>query len=174
MAGQGPSRFPIDVLPWAEERLANSQRIALTKTGDDHLGWLEDLAYWREIVARLKERSALLREANIQRQRNRELDDAHKALIRRCSEKSSPMKPDFASDHWLYTDFMGDVWRLVPLHDPSSPFTILAESKNPRGWRCETRDCEHRTCQCGHAECGHADENVQPNCSGCLCAGFTP
>jgi len=37
---------------------------------------------------------------------------------------------------------------------------------------CEREDCQHRVCQCDHAECEHANENVQPNCAECDCAGF--
>lgn len=80
---------PIDTFVWAVQRLSNSTAIAAGKTGDDRDGWLEDVAYWREIVAELKERRLLLKEINIQRERNRELDDAHKALLRRYHSECS-------------------------------------------------------------------------------------
>lgn len=58
---QGGRREPLDlplvvgrkltVLEWARERYANTLRLAGEKTGADREGWLEDAAYWREIVA---------------------------------------------------------------------------------------------------------------------------
>ena len=61
--------------------------------------------------------------------------------------------------------------------DMSDPFTRMFVAA--LYWRavheateCELPECQHRLCACGHAECGHADENVQPNCSDCRCAGF--
>ena len=45
-------------------------------------------------------------------------------------------------------------------------------SGSPEELTCELPECKHRLCVCGHAECGHADDNVQPNCSDCLCASF--
>ena len=43
-----------DVKQWAEERLANTLRIAdLPNHAEDKAGWLEDAAFWREIVAAL-------------------------------------------------------------------------------------------------------------------------
>lgn len=48
------ARLPaISVLEWARERLANTYRLAAEKTGTDRDGWLEDAAYWREIVKAL-------------------------------------------------------------------------------------------------------------------------
>jgi hypothetical protein len=41
------------VLEWSQERLANSERIADLKSGADREGWLEDVSYWRAIVALL-------------------------------------------------------------------------------------------------------------------------
>jgi hypothetical protein len=43
----------LSVLEWSQERLANSERIADLKSGADRESWLEDVAYWREIVSRL-------------------------------------------------------------------------------------------------------------------------
>lgn len=76
----------LSVLEWAEERYANTTRIAAGKVGADRMGWLEDEVYWREIVARLREADAHRREANQQRQRNSELDDAHKKLKARYKQ----------------------------------------------------------------------------------------
>jgi hypothetical protein len=45
----------VSVLQWATERYENTLNIAATKTGDDRAGWLEDAAYWREIVRVLKQ-----------------------------------------------------------------------------------------------------------------------
>ena len=45
----------LTVLEWAEERRANTYRLAATKTGADRDGWLEDAAYWEQIVAVLAE-----------------------------------------------------------------------------------------------------------------------
>lgn len=42
-------------LEWSRERLANSERIAAMKIGADRRGWLEDVAYWREIVRLLSQ-----------------------------------------------------------------------------------------------------------------------
>ena len=51
----GVETLPLSVLEWARERLANTARIAAGKTGADRDdGWLEDQAYWREIVAALE------------------------------------------------------------------------------------------------------------------------
>lgn len=44
----------LSVLEWARERMSHSMDIAAQKSGADRDGWLEDLAYWREIVARLE------------------------------------------------------------------------------------------------------------------------
>lgn len=44
----------LTTLEWARERLANSRRIAREKTGADRDGWLEDVAYWRDIVEQLQ------------------------------------------------------------------------------------------------------------------------
>jgi hypothetical protein len=41
-------------LEWARERLANSERIAATKDGDDRAGWLDDAGYWQQIVVALE------------------------------------------------------------------------------------------------------------------------
>lgn len=43
----------LTVRAWAAERLANSERIASMKIGEDRRGWLEDVAYWMEIAASL-------------------------------------------------------------------------------------------------------------------------
>jgi hypothetical protein len=43
----------LTVAQWARERLQNSERIAASRTGADRDGWLEDVAYWREIVRQL-------------------------------------------------------------------------------------------------------------------------
>jgi hypothetical protein len=43
----------LSVLEWSQERLANSERIADLKSGADREGWLEDVSYWRAIVALL-------------------------------------------------------------------------------------------------------------------------
>jgi hypothetical protein len=48
--------YGLTVEEWASERLANSLRIAATKFGEDRRSWLEDVAYWREIVRRLSQR----------------------------------------------------------------------------------------------------------------------
>lgn len=45
--------FRISTLRWAEERLANSQRISAQKTGADQAGWLDDVWQWERIVDRL-------------------------------------------------------------------------------------------------------------------------
>jgi hypothetical protein len=47
------SETKLTVLEWAQERLANSLRIAALKSGTDREGWREDVDYWREIVSRL-------------------------------------------------------------------------------------------------------------------------
>jgi len=44
----------LSVLAWAEERLANSLRLASEKTGADRTGWLEDASYWSPIITALK------------------------------------------------------------------------------------------------------------------------
>ena len=44
---------PLTVLEWAQERLANSERIALQKVGADRASWLEDVSYWMQIVGAL-------------------------------------------------------------------------------------------------------------------------
>jgi hypothetical protein len=44
---------PMSALEWARERLANTTRIAAEKTGADRASWLEDEAYWRDVVAKL-------------------------------------------------------------------------------------------------------------------------
>lgn len=44
----------LSTLEWARERWANSARIAGTKTGADRDSWLEDVKYWRAIVAALE------------------------------------------------------------------------------------------------------------------------
>jgi hypothetical protein len=51
-AGSGAAR--LSTLDWARERLANTGRIAAEKTGDDRASWLEDEAYWLDIVAQLE------------------------------------------------------------------------------------------------------------------------
>ena len=81
-----PPEPTLSVLDWAEERLANSQRIALGYSGAERESWLEDVVYWREIVARLREADAYRREANKQLQRNSELDNAHKKLKSRYKQ----------------------------------------------------------------------------------------
>jgi hypothetical protein len=48
----------LSVLEWACERLANTQRIAAEKTGEDRIGWLIDQVYWQQIVAALSSLSA--------------------------------------------------------------------------------------------------------------------
>lgn len=45
----------LTVLEWSQERLANSERLAASKTGADRESWLEDVAYWRAIVKSLSE-----------------------------------------------------------------------------------------------------------------------
>jgi len=57
--GLEPARDALDVRAWAAERLANSERIAAMKVGADRDGWLEDVAYWREISALQEERDRL-------------------------------------------------------------------------------------------------------------------
>lgn len=49
----GPWTVKLSVLEWAQERLDNSVRIAAGCEPADRAGWLEDVAYWREIVLRL-------------------------------------------------------------------------------------------------------------------------
>lgn len=44
----------LSVLEWARERLRNTERIASLKSDMDRLSWLEDRAYWQEIVRRLE------------------------------------------------------------------------------------------------------------------------
>ena len=56
---------------------------------------------------------------------------------------------------------------------PSAPVETWRDS-NTAAQACETSGCEHRLCLCGHIECSHANENAQPNCADCLCAGFGP
>lgn len=46
-------RVGLTPLDWAKERLANSERIAKMKAGDDREQWHEDEAYWRAIVIAL-------------------------------------------------------------------------------------------------------------------------
>ena len=36
---------------WAQERLANTERLAATKWGADRDGWLEDVGHWKDIVS---------------------------------------------------------------------------------------------------------------------------
>lgn len=43
----------LTTLQWAQERLANTERIAATKVGADRDSWLEDMAYWMDIVSDL-------------------------------------------------------------------------------------------------------------------------
>lgn len=44
----------LTTLQWAQERLANTERIAITlKSGAELDSWLEDMAYWMAIVADL-------------------------------------------------------------------------------------------------------------------------
>jgi hypothetical protein len=45
--------LPLSVEDWVDERLENSIRIAMTKTGEDRASWIEDLRYWRLIRERL-------------------------------------------------------------------------------------------------------------------------
>lgn len=53
-------REPMTALDWAEERLANSKRIALyEKAGADRDSWLEDVAYWQDIVRQLQRLASL-------------------------------------------------------------------------------------------------------------------
>lgn len=48
----------LSALQWAQERFDNSVRIAAGCEPADREGWLEDVAYWREIVTRLGELEA--------------------------------------------------------------------------------------------------------------------
>ena len=45
--------MPLSVEDWTRERLDNCQRLAAEKVGDDRDGWLEDAAYFAEILRRL-------------------------------------------------------------------------------------------------------------------------
>lgn len=44
----------MDLIDWLEERRANCERIARTKTGDERIGWLEDEAYFKLAVTTLR------------------------------------------------------------------------------------------------------------------------
>jgi hypothetical protein len=46
--------LPLTVEDWVAERLANTTRIAMTKTGADRASWIEDGRYWRLIYDRLR------------------------------------------------------------------------------------------------------------------------
>ena len=47
----------LSTLQWARERLAHCERIAAEMTDDvERAGWLEDVEYWRDIVAILDAR----------------------------------------------------------------------------------------------------------------------
>lgn len=48
----------LTLLEWAQERLANTQRIAATKHGDERSGWFEDAIYWADIVAAIRNSSS--------------------------------------------------------------------------------------------------------------------
>jgi hypothetical protein len=47
------SPLPIPVNAWVRERLDNCHRLAALRTGKDRDGWLEDAAYFAEILKRL-------------------------------------------------------------------------------------------------------------------------
>lgn len=47
----------LSTLEWAQERLTQCLMFAARATGGERLGWLEDAAYWTEIVKRLREGS---------------------------------------------------------------------------------------------------------------------
>lgn len=53
MNGEGHCKRCSDLELWVAERLANCERIAKTKTGDDRKDWLEDAGYFRAVLARL-------------------------------------------------------------------------------------------------------------------------
>ena len=53
----GERQGHLSVLDWAKERLANSERLADEKVGADREGWLEDVHYWKQIVAALSRSS---------------------------------------------------------------------------------------------------------------------
>lgn len=58
------------VLEWAQERHANTIRLAATKTGAERQGWLEDAAFWQAIIALIKVAGGVL-SANDARRPNR-------------------------------------------------------------------------------------------------------
>lgn len=45
--------LPLTVKDWVAERLENSLQIAMTKSGEDRAGWIQDARYWRLIYDRL-------------------------------------------------------------------------------------------------------------------------
>lgn len=79
-------RVGLTPLDWARERLANSERIAATKTGDDRESWHEDEAYWRAIVIAL----TALRTSPSVGERSKEVDQDGAAAPARTDRSLSP------------------------------------------------------------------------------------
>lgn len=50
----------VTVIEWIEDRRANCERIAATKTGPDREGWLEDERYFAAAVDKLISATALM------------------------------------------------------------------------------------------------------------------
>ena len=60
MTPKEPRKLTVEM--WARERLDNCHAIAATRAGKDRDGWLEDAAYWSDIIDRLAASDRILRE----------------------------------------------------------------------------------------------------------------
>lgn len=78
----------LTIAEWVAERLANCERIASKKTGQDQAGWLQDAAYFMAIQAQLGQRQEMLDALKAYAK----LDDFH-ANCEECGER-----PEYAPE----------------------------------------------------------------------------
>ena len=118
-----PARDALDVRAWAVERLANSERIAATKSGEDRDGWLEDVAYWRAIATAVARRQP-----------------AHDPLIAELQTRytaAQGVPVEGHPDHPAVRAWDTAIWRAFPKIAAALAQRDVPRERNRSFWVCE-------------------------------------